>query len=67
MVEHKRRARRRVRRLSDADYDRTADTPTAEAAAGDADRAVQLDDDAEEQLTGIEFYEAQRPPHHGES
>ena len=65
MANQERRTRRRVRRVSDADYDRTADAPVTEAASADADRSVQLDDDADEQPVGIEFYQAERPPHHG--
>ncbi|MEH0146909.1 hypothetical protein V6D40_04425 [Corynebacterium sp. Q4381] len=65
MADQQRRVRRRVRRVSDADYDRTADAPVTAEAGADADRAVQIDEDADEQLAGIEFYEAERPPHHG--
>lgn len=65
MADQERRVRRRARRVSDADYDRTADAPVTEASGADADRAVQLDEDADDQLAGIDFYKAERPPHHG--
>lgn len=66
----KSRPRRRARRVADVDYDRSADTPVRRGPAGgidgfDDDRAVVLDDDAADQLTGLEFYENERPPHHG--
>lgn len=64
------RPRRRARRVADVDYDRSADTPVRRGPAGgienfDGDRAVVFEDDAADQLTGLEFYENERPPHHG--
>ena len=60
------RARRRVKRISDADYDRKADRPDRGRSAGDAERIVEFDDS----LPGSESseaadYEEERPPHHG--
>lgn len=66
MEDYQRRQRRRVRRVSDADYDRTADAPVREEGGADADRDVQIDEDSSEQLVGIEFYQAERPPHYGD-
>ncbi|MCP1387647.1 hypothetical protein M5J20_05520 [Corynebacterium sp. TA-R-1] len=61
------RQRRRARRVADVDYDRTADTaPEGVETAADAERVVELDEFADEQLTGKEFYESERPPHHGD-
>lgn len=52
------------------DYDRQADRPAKDASISnsslDSVRDVVLDDDAEEALTGREFYEAERPPHYGD-
>lgn len=57
------RQRRRVKRISDADYDRNADRPVSGQSAGDGDRFVELD----EALTNDASldYEAERPPHYG--
>lgn len=64
------RQRRRVRRVADVDYDRTADAPTdtfvGESNDSDGLREVALEEDAEPELTGRAFYENERPPHHGE-
>ncbi|MCG7279463.1 hypothetical protein MHJ95_10805 [Corynebacterium imitans] len=64
------RQRRRVRRVADVDYDRTADSPTGTFQDGPAGtdglREVALEEDAEPELTGRAFYENERPPHHGE-
>lgn len=61
------RRRRRVVRKADVEYDRSADTPPSisEGPGFDDEREVLLDDD-EPGLDGIAFYEAERPPHHGE-
>ena len=63
------RQRRRARRTADVEYDRTADRPGALAFGaeheGDAERVVQLDEFASEELSGKDFYENERPPHHG--
>ncbi|MDK7180704.1 hypothetical protein [Corynebacterium riegelii] len=59
------RQRRRVKRVADVDYDRTADSPSS-AGTSDEERVVDLEGDGVEQLTGREFYENERPPHHGE-
>ncbi|WP_082259692.1 hypothetical protein [Corynebacterium sp. Marseille-P4321] len=64
------RQRRRAARKSPVDYDRQADRPAKDASISnsslDSVRDVVLDDDAEEALTGREFYEAERPPHYGD-
>ena len=61
------RKRRRAFRRADVDYDRTPDTASQQhnSPAFDGEREVQLDDE-EPGLTGREFYEAERPPHHGD-
>lgn len=61
------RERRRASRISGADYDRTADTPEPHftGASADGERVVAFDDGDEEELTGLEFYAHERPPHHG--
>lgn len=59
--------RRRARRKADVDYDRSADRPTTGASISkspDELRDVVLDEDGEPELTGIEFYEAEKPPHY---
>lgn len=55
--------RRRVKRISDADYDRKADRPNSRRSAGDGDRFVELDD----ALTDDSplDYAAEKPPHYG--
>ena len=62
------RERRRVRRVAAVDYDRGADAAQPVNRAGDGERIVEFDDDAPE-LTDtsfdLEYYESQRPPHHG--
>ncbi|AQQ14736.1 hypothetical protein CGLAU_03795 [Corynebacterium glaucum] len=61
------RARRRAKRTADVDYDRTADVPLQSAdTTSDDERVVELDDNAPELLSDREFYEHERPPHHGE-
>lgn len=57
------RQRRRVGRISEADYDRKADRPVSGQSAGDGDRFVELD----EALTNDSplDYAAERPPHYG--
>ena len=61
------RKRRRAVRRADVDYDRTPDTASRhhKSPAFDGEREVQLDDE-EPGLTGRDFYEAERPPHHGD-
>lgn len=62
------RIRRRAARISPAEYDRTADTPAGEgdcAQGSDGERTVEFDDEVPEQLTGLDFYLNERPPHHG--
>lgn len=62
------RKRRRATRVSPVAYDRAADTPVRDgdgARHTDGDRVVEYDDDAPEQLTGLDFYLNERPPHHG--
>ncbi len=61
------RNRRRAFRRADVDYDRTPDTASQQrkSPAFDGEREVQLDDE-EPGLTGRDFYEAERPPHHGD-
>lgn len=47
-------------------YDRTADVPVRSAEThADDERIVELEDDALEPLSDQEFYEHERPPHHG--
>lgn len=58
------------------EYDRSADTPVRADESADAERAVQLDDDAvpdhpdtdhpDTDQNAREFYERERPPHHVE-
>lgn len=64
------RQRRRARRIADVDYDRAADTLDGpfrrESRGADGLREVALEDGAEPELTGLAFYENERPPHHGE-
>lgn len=60
-----------MRRVADVEYDRSADTPVRTSDSADGERAVQLDDDAvpdhtDTDHTDREFYERERPPHHGE-
>lgn len=61
------RKRRRAVRRADVDYDRTPDTVSQQhkSPAFDGEREVQLDDE-EPGLTGRDFFEAERPPHHGD-
>lgn len=61
------RRRRRAVRKADVEYDRSADTGSSisKGPGFDAEREVLFDDD-EPGLDGIEFYEAQRPPHYGD-
>lgn len=61
------RPRRRVVRRAEVDYDRTADAPGAGASlskSSDDQREVILDEDGEPHLTGLDFYEAEKPPHY---
>ncbi len=62
------RERRRAKRVAPVDYDRDADVPPPVNRGGDGERIVELDDDALE-LTDthfdLDYYEQQRPPHHG--
>lgn len=64
------RKRRRAVRRAEVEYDRAADRPAKEPSISDSSfdsvRDVELDDDAEPQLRGREFYEAERPPHYGD-
>lgn len=58
--------RRRAQRKSGSEYDRSADTFVPVRHLGeDGERAVVFEEDAEPLLTGREFYDYQRPPHHG--
>lgn len=61
------RQRRRVFRVSEAaEYDRTADRPDFVSAFNDdGERAVVLDEEAEDTLQGDAFLKEQVPPHHG--
>lgn len=62
------RNRRRAARISPVEYDRAADTPVrgGEGVHGaDGERVVEYDDEAPEQLTGMDYYLDERPPHHG--
>lgn len=64
-----RKKRRRATRTSDTpDYDRSADDVLSVGSEGGLDgaREVQLDDaPADNEPRGVEFYEAERPPHYG--
>lgn len=59
------RQRRRATRIADVDYDRSSDAPVTGENRHDDERIVELDEDSAEQLTGVEFYLNERPPHHG--
>lgn len=52
--------RRRARRISAADYDRSSDVADAPAHSEQPDDVVEP-----EELTGTEFYENEKPPHYG--